>query len=133
MRLFASLAVVFAVAFPVCAADEKPEDTPKAAKMRKLLKTKIKEVEFKEERTEDVMNELKEQVKGLRIHLDTKGGVSRNKKLTYKGKDVTLEQVLAGLFDKQGLGYIVISDKKNPYDGDLMIRVGEERGYPKKK
>jgi hypothetical protein len=131
MRAFAVVALTLALApTPVAAADD--DDTPAAAKTRKLLKTKVS-VEFKDTRTEDCMEELKDLVKGLKIILDTKGGVSKNKTLSFKGKDVTVEQVLDGLFKGTDLGYIVISKKGNAYDGLVEIRKSDERGYPKKK
>src|SRR4051812_26340869 len=104
MRPFALLALAVAfVAGDARSADDKPEDSPKAAKTRKLLKTVLKEVSFKDTRLEDVMDELKTEVKGLNVLLDTKGGVSRNKTLTYSGKNVTLEEALDGLFKKAAL------------------------------
>ena len=134
MRSFALLALTVAfVSGDARSADDKPEDTPKAAKTRKLLKTKLKEVSFKDTRLEDVMDELKSEVKGLNVLLDTKGGVSRNKTLTFSGKNVTLEDALDGLFSKAALGYIIISKKGGTYDGLLEVRQGKERGYPLKK
>jgi hypothetical protein len=109
----------------------KPDDTPKAAATRKLLKQKIS-VEITDSRLEEAMDELKEQVKGLKIILDSKGGVSRNQKVSYTGKDQTVEEVLDGLLKKNGLGYIVISKTGDAYDGLVQIRQGKERGYPLK-
>jgi len=131
MRHLAVLTLALAFSLPAVAADA-DDDTPAAAKTRKLLKTKIT-IEFKDTRTEDCMDELKEAVKGLKFLLDTKGGVSRNKTLSFKAKDLTVEEVLDGLFKKQGLGYIVISKKGNAYDGLVEVRQSDERGYPKKK
>jgi hypothetical protein len=114
------------------AQDAKTDDTPNAAKTRKLLKTKIS-VEIKNTRLEDAVEELKEQVKGLKVLLDTKGGVSRNQQVTVVAKDATVEEVLDKMLGKNGLGYIVISKKGDAYDGLLQIRQSNERGYPKKK
>jgi hypothetical protein len=114
-----------------CAQDAKSDDTPKAAKTRTLLKTKIT-VEIKNTRLEDAVEELKGEVKGLKILLDTKGGVSRNQMVTVVAKDATVEEVLAKMLEKNGLGYIVISKKGDAYDGLVQIRQGNERGYPKK-
>jgi hypothetical protein len=131
MRLLLSLAALLMVALAFASADDKTDDTPAAAKTRKLLKTKIS-VEFKETRLEDAMDELKEMVKGLKVILDTKGGVSRNIAINYKASDKTVEEVLDGMFQKNGLGYIVINKKGDAYDGLVQIRQGKERGYPKK-
>ncbi len=130
-RLIAIAAVCSVCLLNAHAADKDSDDTPAAAKTRKLLKEKVT-VDFKDTRLEDAMDDLKDQVKGLKIILDTKGGVSRNRTLTYKGTDVPLEEALDGMFKKVGLGYIVISKKNNAYDGLLQIRQSKERGYPEK-
>jgi autotransporter-associated beta strand protein len=126
-----SLAVLLA-ASGLARGDDKggSDDTAKAAAARKLLKTKIT-VAFKETRLEDMIDEIKEEhVKGINIRLDTRGGVSRNQTINYKGTNVTLEQALDEMFKKNGLGYIVISGKNNAYDGSILIKQGKERGYP---
>jgi type II secretory pathway component GspD/PulD (secretin) len=120
--------VLAAGAVPVRADD----NTPKAAATRKLLKKKIT-VDFKDTRLEDALDEIKDQVKGLKIIIDSKGGVSRNQTLNYEAKDKSVEEVFAGMFAKNGLGYIVISKKNNAYDGLVQIRQGKERGYEKGK
>jgi hypothetical protein len=123
------------VALPLCLmavrAADGDDDTPKAKKTRELLKKKIT-VNFKDTRLEDVVDELKEQIKDLHVRLDSKGGVSRNQTITYAGKDVTLAEALDKMFMKNGLGYIVISQKNNAYDGSIFIKQGKERGYPLK-
>jgi len=131
MRQLLSIVAVLCLAGVGVWADEKSDDTPAAAKTRKLLKTKVT-IEFKETRLEDAMTELKDEVKGLKILLDTKGGVSRNQAVTGKFKDVTVEELLDKLFAKNGLGYIVISKKNDAYDGLVQIRQGKERGTPMK-
>lgn len=103
------------------------EASPKAQATQKLLKTKIT-VEFKNARLEEAIEELKDQVKGLKIQIDSKGGVSRNSTLSYTGKDVPLEDVLDGMFTKGGLGYQVISNKGNAYDGLIKVVQGKDRG-----
>jgi hypothetical protein len=122
-------AALFAMTIASAYAADKEEDTPAAAKTRKLLKEKVS-VEFKDTRLKDVVDELQDQVKGLKILLDSKGGVSGNITITYTGNDVTLEEALDKMFMKNDLGYIVISKAKNAYDGLVLIRKGKERGYP---
>jgi hypothetical protein len=109
------------------------EDTPRAAAMRKILKTKKISVEWKDERMQDIMDELKEKAPGFKYLLDSKGGVSQNTKLSYTGKDQTVEEVLNGLFTKTDFGYFVITVKNNAYDGLVKITKGGERGYEKGK
>jgi autotransporter-associated beta strand protein len=131
-QLFAAAAVLSLSLTCLGAADDGSKDTPAAAATRKKLKQKVT-VNFKDTRLEDVVDDLKEQVKGLRMQLDTKGGVSRNLPITWKGTDVTLAEALDGMFQKNGLGYIIISGKNNAYDGSIQIRQGKERGSPLKK
>ncbi len=126
--LFANAALLgLGLSFGLAAGNS--DDTPAAAKTRKLLQTKVT-VNFKDTRLEDVVDELKDQVKGLRMQLDTKGGVSRNQTITYSGTDVTLAEALDQMFKKNDLGYIIISKKNNAYDGSIQIRKGKERGFP---
>ena len=127
IRLCLSLSLV-----ALCAGAARAEDTPAAAKTRKLLKTRIT-VDWKDTRLKDCIEELKEAVPGLKILLDTRGGVSMNLTLSYTAKDQTVEEVLDGMFKKNGLGYIVISKKGNAYDGLVQIRKSNERGYEKPK
>jgi len=130
-RLILSFAMAVLMIVPAAA---RAEDTPKAAKTRKLLhETKI-DVDFNEDQIKDIVEELKEKVPGLKIMLDSKGGVSQNSKLTYKAKGQTAEEVLNGLCKKGGdLGWYIISVKNNAYDGLVRITKGGERGYEKGK
>jgi autotransporter-associated beta strand protein len=134
VKLLAAFALALAAALTAVSlgfADDKAGagDTPKAAATRKLLKTKVT-LNFKDTRLEDAVEEIKdEHVKGLNILLDTKGGVSRNQAVTYKGANVPLEQALDEMFKKNGLGYVVVSGKNNAYDGAVLIRQGKERGF----
>ena len=130
--------VVTASLFAVClagfaelsAAEE--NDTPKAAATRKLLKTKVS-VEYKDTTLSDVIDDIKDQVKDkskkvLGVRVDNKGGVSNNTKFTYKADDKPLEEVLDEMFKKNDLGYIVVSQRGNAYDGTLLIVKGGARG-----
>lgn len=126
---FALLLTLTAVAH---GGSKKEDDTPAAAKMRKLLKTKIS-IEFKETRLEDALEEIKDAVKGFKFMLDTKGGVSRNQPMTYVAKDKSVEDILDEMLKKPALGYVVISKKGNAYDGLVQVRKSDERGYEKAK
>jgi len=105
------------------------KDSPKAVAARKLLKTKVS-VDYKETKLADVVDDLKDQVKGLRFRIDNKGGVSNNQTVTYKGDDVPLDEALDAMFKKNYLGYVVISNTRDAYDGTIMFKKGKERGYP---
>ncbi len=101
--------------------------TTKAQNTMKLLDKKIT-VEFKDTRLEDVISEIKDQVKGIQIRMDAKGGVSQNRKLTFTGKDVAIKEILEGLLKKENLCYGIVSNEKDAYDGSIYIRVGTEFG-----
>jgi hypothetical protein len=118
-------------------AADKDDDTPKAAKTRLALKTKVS-VDYKDTTLRDIVDDIKDQVQEkakakLSVLIDNKGGVSNNTKFTYKADDEPLEEVLDEMFKKNDLGYIVISQRGNAYDGALKIVKGKERGYPVKK
>ncbi|MSR31711.1 MAG: hypothetical protein EXR99_09420 [Gemmataceae bacterium] len=103
------------------------KETKKAQITLKLLDKKAS-VDFKETRLQEIIDELKDHAKGLRIQIDAKGGVSQNRKLSFSGKDVTINKILEGLLKKEGLGYGVISNEKDAYDGSVYIKVGGELG-----
>ena len=71
--------------------------------------------------------------KKLGVRVDNKGGVSNNTKFTYKADNEPLDEVLDKMFKKNDLGYVVISQRNNAYDGTLLIVKGGARGYPAKK
>ncbi len=104
------------------------DDTKKAADTRKKLQTEIS-VTYKEALLRDVIDDLKEKVEGVTFIPDTKNGVNLNAKITYKAEKKPLEEVLNGICDKADLGYFVISQKGNGYDGSLKLTRGKERGY----
>ena len=64
-------------------------------------------MDYKDTRLEDVVEDIKDQFNDkkmkLFIFLDTKGGVSRNRTLTYKAKDEPLEKIFDDMFKKLGL------------------------------
>lgn len=100
---------------------------PAAKKTQDLLKTKVS-VEFEDTILKEAIQELKDQVKGLVILIDTKGGVSQNGKLTFKAKDAPVSEVLDGMLKKNGLGYVIINNTKDAYPGAILIKQGKERG-----
>lgn len=103
------------------------EASPKALASQKVLKSKVT-VDFKDVRLEECLDEFKDQVKGFKFVVDSKGGVSRNSKLSYKGDNVPLTDALDGLLKKNSLGYQIISNKGNAYDGLIKIVQGSDRG-----
>jgi hypothetical protein len=131
MRILLSCALLLTLTCLATAGD-KGDDTPKAAKTRKLLKTKVKEIDWKDTRFIEGLDEIKDEVKGVKFILAP--GISRNRMITYKAKNKTVEEILDEVCKKVGgIGYIVISKKGDAYDGLVQIRQGEERGTPKSK
>jgi len=131
------LAVMAGFVVSVYAEDK---DTDKAAATRALLKTKVT-VEYSNTLLQDVAKDLSDLVKAAAnkefpTKIDPVSGASQNLKITYKAKDMTVEEILDGLGKKFDLGYIVISGKYKTYaknDGFLLVVKGSERGYPDKK
>jgi hypothetical protein len=128
IRLSATAIALGLCAAGLWAADKDSDDTPAAAATRKLLQQKLKEVNFKEARLEEALEEITDEIKGLRFRYDT--GVSKNQAITFSGKDVSVADALDAMFKKVDLGYVVISGKNNAYDGTILIKKGKERGYP---
>ena len=132
-RLFvftaAALLALIGLSGALHAADKGDDDTPAAKKTRELLAQKVT-CDYKDTPLREVVDDLKDQVKGLHIQIDSKGGVSANQTITYTGKDVPLSDALDAMFKKNGLGFLVISKKGNAYDGILQIKQGKERGRP---
>src|SRR5262249_30709951 len=108
-------------------------DTPAATTTRtKKLTAKIT-VEFKDtylkEALDEISGQLKDQGLGTLNHkLAT--GVSGNQRVSFKGEKVTVADVLEGILKAPGLGYVVLSQSGDRYDGALLIRQGNERGTP---
>jgi hypothetical protein len=111
------------------AQDRKPKDSPKAAATRKLLDKKV-DADFAEDSLKEILENLKEQVKGLNYRFDPTAGVSGNMTITYKGQKQALRDVLAGILKKHALGYYIDSREGTAYDGLLTITKGNQRGYP---
>jgi hypothetical protein len=126
-RLLSALSL-FALCLAATPAAQVPEDTPKAAATRKLLQKKVS-FNWKNTSFGDVITDIKDEVKGLGILPDTKGGINLNKQINLTVKDVTLDEVLEKLTAPNGWGYYVKSQKNDGYDGVLIIRVGKERGW----
>jgi hypothetical protein len=103
------------------------KDSKKAAETRKLLKQKVT-VSYDNTPISEVKEDLKAQISGLGILLDTKGGVSNNLKFTYKAENKPLAEVLDEMFKMRSMGYIVQS-KPGAYDGTILFKRGKERGY----
>lgn len=107
---------------PVLFVAQPATDTPEAAAMRKLLATRLANVDIAEQRLEDALDHLKNVVKTFDYKLDSQGGVSRNVKVSYRGKDRTLSETLDGLLKPVGLETTIISGKNDADNGRLLIK-----------
>lgn len=120
---------IFLIAGTVTAAEK---DTPAAANTRgKKLATKVS-VEFQDQFLKECFAEISRQLQdagagSLSVRYDI--GVSMNQRVTFAAKDETLEKLLDGMLKKNGLGYIVVSKAGDRYDGWLLVKQGNERGY----
>ena len=109
------------------------QDSQSAAATRKKLQQQItmseKEVGIKNF-LEGINNEVEKQI---RFKIDNVSGVSNNMKVSFAGKNVTVEKILNELSDKYEFGYYVISNAaNNKEDGMIVVRKsgkGKERGY----
>jgi TolA-binding protein len=131
-RLLWTGAIGLLVAASIIAQDKKPaekktKDSPAAASTRKKLDTKIS-VDYKDERLEDIIKDLKSKVENLSIWPDNAGGVSNNITITYKADDKSLAEVLDEMFKSNDLGYLIGQTKDKRYDGWLLIKKGKFRG-----
>ena len=116
-----------------CAAWAFAQESTAAKTTRKKLQQKIT-IEFKEERTKDVIESVIGEIdKAPKVKIDNASGVSNNSKLSYKAKDKSVEQVLNDICDKLDCGWYVVSNvANNKVDGSVVIRKsskGKERGY----
>ncbi len=127
IRLLSAAALLVLVVLTSAQARPGDDDTPKAAKTRQLLKQKVS-FEWKDTSFREVLEDIKDQVK-VGIIPDTKAGITLNKQITYKCKDIPFENALEELLGKNGWGYYVKSQKGDGYDGVIYIRPGKERGY----
>jgi hypothetical protein len=121
---FAVMGLAAVSAANLFAADD---DTPEAAATRKKLQQKVT-FKIKDTPLVDALDEIKEETK-VTFVLEPKS-VSRNQKVSLECKDVTLAEALDKMLGKNGLGYIVVSGKKDAYNGSIMIKQGKERGDP---
>src|SRR5690349_19082909 len=108
------------------------KDTPLAANTRtKKLQTKIT-VDYQDQMLREAFADISKQLEDagagiLSVKYDT--GVSMNQRVTYKAVNQSVADVLGGMLKRNNLGYVVISKDKDRYDGWLLIKQGNERGY----
>jgi hypothetical protein len=126
------VSVIAVCVLSLWAADKTNKDTPAAATTRtKKLQAKIT-LDYKDEHLRVVLDEINSQLEAAGLDkiawkFDT--GVSKNQRVSFKGKDKTVAEALDGLFKANGLGYVVISKAKDNFDGGILIKQGKERGY----
>jgi hypothetical protein len=108
-----------------------PKDTPSAAQSRKKLKGKVT-VEFKNTMLDEALTEISGQIEDQKLGPISKiygVGVSKNTRVNYAGKDVTVEEALDGILKQLDLGYTILSKPGDRQDGFFEISKGNHRGY----
>jgi len=114
-------------------ASARAQDTPAAKATRdRLKKIILDEVDWKEDMTKAIFDDIKREANNkISFKIDNTTGMSNNARMSYKAKRISVEKVLNDLADKFEFGWYVISDKKDRYDGWVMLRKskGKERGY----
>jgi TolA-binding protein len=116
----------------VAALSAADKDTALAANTRaKKLVAKVT-VDAKDQFLKEVFADVSKQLEdagagSLSVRYDL--GVSMNQRVTFAAADTPLADALDGLLKKNGLGYVVISKQGDRYDGWLLIKQGNERGY----
>lgn len=132
VRFAAGTLAVMVAAVAVAPAADPPPDTPSAHFTRtKKLKGKVT-VEIKNEFLSAAFETLSEPLVDQKlgpISVQYGVGVSKNTRVTYSGKDVTVEEALDGILKQLDLGYEVVSSKDR-YDGWIKLTKGTHRGYP---
>src|SRR5262245_46757509 len=127
------IATVVGAALLGAAAPSYAQDTPAAKATRERLKKIIvEEADWKEEPTRLILGDLKRESNNkVAFHVDTTTGMSMNTRMSYKAKNISLEKILNDLADKNDFGWFIMSDKKDRYDGWVVLRKGKgkERGY----
>jgi putative peptide zinc metalloprotease protein len=103
--------------------------SPPALKARRLMRRRVT-ASYNDTRLAEVLADLKKQVKDLQWTLDTNAGVREDLTVSYQAKDQRLSNVLDALFERMGLGFVIVSDPNSSQDGHLLIRPGSERGEP---
>jgi putative peptide zinc metalloprotease protein len=99
-----------------------------AAKLaRKRLRAKVS-VAFHDAKLSDVLKELSMKSRGLNLALQTSDSKEADLPVTFEANGTPLMEVLNQALDPLGMGYYVVSDEKNPYDGWVRLRPGRERG-----
>jgi putative peptide zinc metalloprotease protein len=103
--------------------------SPTARKSRHLMKRRVN-LACEKTRLADVLADVQKQVKGIHFKLDKDGGVSEDLPVTYQAKNQRLGLALDNLFERVGLGYVILSEAGEEDDGRLLVRAGRERGEP---
>ncbi len=125
------LAAVCAAWLGTAAPARAQEESPAAKATRKRLKQKIT-IDWKDTRIKEAADDLKRELDGrLGIKIDNESGISNNFKVTLTAKDQPVEKILNDLCDRYELGYYVVSNPKDRYDGWVVLRKSKykERGY----
>jgi hypothetical protein len=125
-------AVCAALLWPAGAPAQEKE-TPSAQATRKRLAKKIS-VEWDNTPLKVALEDIKNELDGrVSFKIDNVSGVSNNTKVKLKADEQLVTKILDELCTKNDWGYIVLSKAGDRYDGWIIIRKSNERGYEKGK
>jgi putative peptide zinc metalloprotease protein len=99
------------------------------ASIQYLFRARVN-ADFEKKPLEDVFDDLRKQVKALKIKIDPTADLSPQLPVTVHGDHMRLADVLERICTDNGLGYIVVTDDKNDLNGWILIRPGSDRIFP---
>ena len=109
--------------------DNLEDNSPASNRTRYLLRRGVT-VNYNHTRLADVFADLHKQIPELHFKGDAKAGADPNLLVTYQAERQALANVLELMLERYGLGYVVVSERGKPEDGWLLVRAGQEHGYP---
>ncbi|HBI46371.1 MAG TPA: hypothetical protein DDY78_26495, partial [Planctomycetales bacterium] len=109
--------------------DNLEDNSPASNHTRYLLQRGVT-VHSNRTRLADVFADLRKQIPELHFKGDATAGADDELLVTYHAERQSLANLLEMMLEQYGLGYVVVSDRGKPDDGWLLVRAGQEHGYP---
>jgi hypothetical protein len=132
-RLLGWTAAALCLALLVPLRADAQKETPAAKATRKRLTTKIS-VDWDNVTLKVALDEIKSELDDrVSFKIDNVSGVSNNTKVKLKVDNQPVTKILDELCTKYDWGYVVLSKPGDRYDGWIIIRKSNERGYEKGK
>jgi putative peptide zinc metalloprotease protein len=109
--------------------DNLEDNSPASNRTRYLLQRGVT-VHYEKTRLADVFADLRKQIPELHFKGDAAAGADDDLLVTYHAEKQSLANVLELMLERYGLGYVVVTERGKPEDGWLLVRSGQEHGYP---